>query len=333
MAILLIDAGGTISSRPGEGGALVECPAADMAGLPDLPAGVVMIVERAYAGLSENMDFSDMTSVARAVLDGQARADVDGIVVAHGADIMEECAYLCDLVTPCAKPVVFTGAQRAPGAPDFDGATNLRDAVAVAQHPMAASLGVLIAFGSRIIPAVHAYKCHTSALAAFAGHGANVGSVAGDAVRLPQSRTRPAPLVLCEAGEDVVLLKLTAAMPARLIEAVTAAGYRALVIEGLGAGNAPDAVVEAVAAACMRELTVAIGTRCPGGESGGAYDSGRRLMAAGALSCGRLPAVQARILLCLLFAEGRQPDDIAQTFKWHVTSLTQTERGASEDAA
>ncbi len=55
---------------------------------------------------------------------------IDGVVVVQGTDTIEETSFAWDLVLRSAKPVVVTGAMRAPHEADFDGPANLRDAVA-----------------------------------------------------------------------------------------------------------------------------------------------------------------------------------------------------------
>jgi len=306
MAILLVDAGGTITSRPGAQGALVGREAGDTSegdeALPWSGLGDI-IVTRAYGGLSENMDFADMAAVARAVLDGQARPEIEAIVVAHGTDTMEECAFFTDLVVDGSKAVVFTGAQRSPDAQGFDGVDNLRAAIATARHPGAAALGVMIVFAGRILPAAQAYKAHTTQLAGFDAHDGNAGQVLDGQITLPQPARRLPRLRLATPGDDVALLKLGAGMSPRALQALAGAGYDGIVIEAFGRGNASDAMCEAIAQLCAAGTTIALGTRCTGGGVEPDYDSGLRMMQAGALSCGQLPAVQYRIWLSLQRAQ------------------------------
>jgi L-asparaginase len=67
------------------------------------------------------------------LVDRQAsRSDVDGIVITHGTDTLEETVYLLDLVVRTEKPVCITGAMRGAQNPGADGPANLLAAVRTA---------------------------------------------------------------------------------------------------------------------------------------------------------------------------------------------------------
>jgi DNA-binding transcriptional LysR family regulator len=78
-------------------------------------------------------------------------------------------------------------------------------------------------------------------------------------------------------GERVALITLSAGMSGKLIDAAVAAGYEGIVLAGLGSGNAPDAVVEAVGRALGAGVAVALGTRCLAGSVDGVYSRGQIL--------------------------------------------------------
>lgn len=76
--------------------------------------------------------------------------NVDGIVVTHGTDVIEETAYYLTLTLNTQKPVVITGAMRPATATSADGPYNLYQAVALASHPDSFGKGVMGLFSNTI---------------------------------------------------------------------------------------------------------------------------------------------------------------------------------------
>lgn len=114
----------------------------------------------------------DMTSalwlhIARTVDSLVQQESVDGVVITHGTDTMEETAYFLNLVVPTEKPIVLTGAMRSPGSLSADGALNLYNSVAVAASGEAKGKGVLLVFNDRIHGAREVTKRNTINVAAF----------------------------------------------------------------------------------------------------------------------------------------------------------------------
>src|SRR5690606_4993361 len=94
---------------------------------------------------SYNIGFAQMRVIAEAAIAAAREHGVDGVVVTHGTDTMEESAYLTDLLYDTAAhgtPIVFTGAQFAADTIAPDGARNLVDAIAFAAHPELRGMGV-----------------------------------------------------------------------------------------------------------------------------------------------------------------------------------------------
>src|SRR5690606_25398660 len=78
---------------------------------------------------SQDMSFEIMLKLAKRINELLAQSDVDGIVVTHGTDTMEETAYFLNLVVKSDKPVVLVGSMRPSTAVSADGPLNLYNAV------------------------------------------------------------------------------------------------------------------------------------------------------------------------------------------------------------
>src|SRR6478672_1352250 len=84
---------------------------------------------------SQDMTFTILLTLAKRINALLAQTDIDGIVVTHGTDTMEESAYFLNLVVKSDKPVVLVGSMRPSTAVSADGPLNLYNAVGVAVDP------------------------------------------------------------------------------------------------------------------------------------------------------------------------------------------------------
>jgi L-asparaginase len=300
--ILLLDAGGTISARPDHDGALAASAAEGRLSRLLAAAPVAVQVRQIHTGLSEAMSLADIAAVVAAVIDAQADPAVDGVVVAHGTDVMEETAFLADLTIVGGKPVIFTGAQRAAGDGKTDGQRNLRDAINAAASPALVGAGVTIAFAGHLVPARQAAKMHTSDLRAFRARDGREGRIVGRTATPTRSGVRAQPLPWVTPSAAVETIALGAGSGGVLIAAAADLGFKGLVVSALGRGNAGPVVLDAVKAAIAAGVVVVVASRCPGGRTAPDYVTGRALHQAGAIFAGDLGVSQARILLATLLA-------------------------------
>ncbi|MBQ1919192.1 MAG: asparaginase, partial [Selenomonas sp.] len=136
--IRILAMGGTIAGSAADSAATTGYQAGAV-GVAELLAAVPQV--RAVAEVSGEqlaaIDSKDITAAVQLQMVRRVRellltADVDGIVITHGTDTLEESAYLLDLVHFADKPVVITGAMRPSTALSADGPLNLLDAVRVA---------------------------------------------------------------------------------------------------------------------------------------------------------------------------------------------------------
>lgn len=160
--------------------------------LPDLKDKIELEQEAV-----SHVDSSSMTSeiwlkLARSVQSAVDRDDVDGVVITHGTDTMEETAYFLHLILKTQKPVVITGAMRPATALSADGILNLYNAFQVALDDQSQGLGVLMVLNNTIGSARFSTKTNTTNVATFSGlNTGELGAVIDNAVMYYNRSTRP----------------------------------------------------------------------------------------------------------------------------------------------
>ncbi|RST48074.1 asparaginase [Variovorax sp. DXTD-1] len=321
--VVVLGTGGTIASRYSQShGAVVSQDGGDMLleRVDTLPKGIRVEAEQFSNVGSYAISLEDAFRMAQRIKVILSQHDVAGVVVTHGTDTMEESAYLCDLFVRSAKPVVFTGAQRAADDPASDGLRNLADAIRVAAAAEMRGVGTVIAFEQEFHAARDATKEHSSRTGTFASaeHG-KLGEIDGERVVLQRVPLRRGTIDTLRIDSRVDVVKMAMGVDERFIRCAVDAGARAIVLEGFGRGNTTPAVTEAARAAIRHGVTIAVTTRCPRGRVAPIYGAGGAadLADAGALFAGDLSAVKTRILLALLFGAGADREALRRAVELH----------------
>lgn len=244
-----------------------------------------------------------MLELARAVRVKLDDAQIDGVVITHGTDTLEETAYCLDLLLDAGKPIVFVGAMRNSSELSWDGPANLRSAVRVAAAKEAGELGVLVVMNEELIAALEATKTHTEKTDTFQSRDFGpLGLVDKDRVIVTRKPARREQIVTDRIEERVDILKMYAGADGRFINYAIDYGARGLVIEGLGRGNVTVPALAAIERAIKQAIPVVITSRCPRGRVLDTYayeGGGRQLTRLGAILGGLLPSHKARIKLML----------------------------------
>jgi glutamin-(asparagin-)ase len=121
-----------------------------LAGVPELKDVANVRGEQAFQIASESFTNDHLMQVGRRVSALVKRPDVDGIVITHGTDTLEETAYFLNLVIRSEKPIVLVGSMRPGTAMSADGMLNLHNAVTLAASPDARGKGVLVSMNDEI---------------------------------------------------------------------------------------------------------------------------------------------------------------------------------------
>jgi L-asparaginase len=221
---------------------------------------------------SQDMNDKVWIKLARRINELQARADVDGIVVTHGTDTMEETGYFLNLVVKGDKPVVLVGSMRPATAISADGPMNLYNAVAVAGSPAARGIGVLVVLNDDIHYAREAEKTNTTSLQTF--HSPNRGLAGTVLFGKPRFYSPPIPKHTSGSAfagnvpdslPTVLIVYASANVGAEQVHAAVAAGAKGIVLAGVGDGNATATMIDALAAAAKKGVVVVRSSRVGSG--------------------------------------------------------------------
>ncbi|MEP6493799.1 MAG: asparaginase [bacterium] len=300
--IVLLFTGGTISMRhdPALGGAVPTLRGQDIVALApgiDKLASLEIDDWGSYPG--PHMTIERMWALRQRIAEHLARPEVDGIVVTHGTDSLEESAYLVARSIESRKPIVFTGAMRTSSDLGWDGPGNLGNSVRVATSEDARGNGVMVVMSDRVFTALDVTKAHTQMLDAFDSPGLGPLGVIDDGKVIFRRAmpTRTAILTPAAPGGPVDIVYAFAGADSRLLDASRDVG-QAIVIAGMGRGNVPPDMVDGIARWIADEKPVVITSRAGRGRVGRTYGypgGGRRLAEMGAIFAGPRRPQQARI--------------------------------------
>ncbi len=319
--IAMVFTGGTISMRvdPVAGGAVPALDARDiLAGARGIEDVADVRVEDWGRFPGPHMDVERMWALRARLIELVYEAGVDGVVVTHGTDTIEETAYLIARSVPTTKPIVFTGAMRNLSELGWDGPANLVDAVRVAAHAEAGGYGVLLAMNGRAYSALDVTKAQTHMLDAFESPGLGpVAEVDDEAVIFRRALSvRRALLTPDTLATPVDIIGAWAGADARLLDAVLPTA-RGIVISALGRGNVPTLMADALPKWREAGKPVVITSRTGRGRVGQTYGypgGGRRLGEMGAIFAGSQRPTQARIDLMLALGAGLTDEALRAVF-------------------
>jgi L-asparaginase len=231
---------------------------------------------------------------------------ITGVIITHGTDTAEETAFLLDLTLPAGKAIVLVGAMRPADAVGADGMRNFANAVRVVSDPAAGGRGVMLVMGDAVLAARDARKAATSHVDAFTsfprGAIARVTPASLDWFGPPHRMGEAARFAWPEALPRVAILTAGAGMDEQPVKALLGIGSKGVVLAGMGQGNAPACVIEALKNAAAMGVPVVRSTRVDEGivdRNVEVDDDALGLVAARALG----PA-KARVLLMVLIANG-----------------------------
>lgn len=259
--LVVIGTGGTIAGA-GASSANTSAYQAAVIAVDDIIAAIPAIRDIANVKGEQifQIDSADFTSghllkLAHRVSQLLKSHDVDGIVITHGTDTMEETSYFLNLTVKSSKPVVMLGAMRPGTAMSADGPLNLYNAVVVAASKHAAGMGTLVVMNDEIHTARDVTKTHSLKVETFQSPYGPLGYVVESKPLFYRAPIRPHTLRTefdideIQSLPEVSIVYAHGGMGRAPYDAFAAAGSKAIIHAGFGNGSVPDYME-----AALREL-------------------------------------------------------------------------------
>lgn len=287
--------------------------------VPELAKVANVSGEQVFQIASENMTNEHWLTLAKRVNVLLAQPNVDGIVITHGTDTLEETAYFLNLTVKSRKPVVLVGAMRPSTAISADGPINLYNAVLLAASPDAVGKGVLVAMNDQIQAGRDVSKSNTSAPDAF--RSPDLGMLGYFQGGKPFFYRQVVRKHTTETEFDVSALQVLpqvdivyahANVSPVAVDAFMASGSKGIIHAGVGNGSLAARVKPALINARARGAVVVRASRVGQGilaRNGEANDDELDFVAADTLN-----PQKARILLMLALTRTNSTRDIQRMF-------------------
>jgi L-asparaginase len=269
---------------------------------------------------SQDMSFDILLKTAKRINELLSTPDVDGVVITHGTDTMEESAFFLNLTVKSDKPVVMVGSMRPSTAVSADGPLNLYNAVAVAADPQAKGRGVLVVMNDQIHAAHSLTKTSTTAIQTFMSPIRGVVGVSAYGKNdwynnPPWKHTSQSEFDISNVTKlprvDIVFADED--MEPDLIDASVNAGAKGIVIAGVGNGNMNKVSVDAAARAVKKGVVVVRSSRVATGMVDRNVEVNDDEL--GFIASDELNPQKSRILLSLALLKPQSPSQIQQLFR------------------
>lgn len=309
--IALISTGGTIASKRNPDTGLLTAgvmSGKELSEMCDLPLHLNVDVVSIFQIPSNHMTFHHLITLREKIEKILSNEEIDGIVVTHGTDTLEETAYFLDLVISDKRPIVVTGSQRDPAATGTDAIVNLRQAVLLAADPQCQDMGTIVLFNERIFSGRYVKKEHASNINGFTSYGFGyLGIVDQETPYIYQRPIKREVYTIKNELPSIEIVKCYMGSDGKFIDCAVEHGAKGIVIEAPGRGHAPPFILESVKGAVKKGIPILLTTSAEEGEVKTVYDfpgSAWSLQNEGVVLAGDYDSKKARIKLAVLLASG-----------------------------
>ena len=323
--VVIIATGGTIAGSGSSSTTTVGYKAATVPvdalinAVPELNKIAAVRGEQLFQIASQNMTNDHWLKLAKRVNELLQQSDVDGVVITHGTDTLEETAYFLNLVTKSTKPVVLVGAMRPSTALSADGPINLYNATLLAGSKEAVGKGVLVCLNDQINAARDVTKTNTSTADTFRSPELGLlGYIQGSRVAFYRS---PARRHTANSEFDLMSVdKLPVVEIAygfenvsrTVVDALAGSGVDGIIYAGVGDGNPSELAEQALADARSKGVLIVRSARVGNGivaRNNEVNDDKRDFIVSDTLN-----PQKARVLLTVALTKTRDSKELQRIF-------------------
>jgi glutamin-(asparagin-)ase len=275
--VVIVATGGTIAGAGASSASSATYQAAKVpvdkliASVPELADIAKVRGEQAFQIASESFTNEKLVQLGKRVAQLVKDPGVDGVVITHGTDTLEETSYFLTLVIHTDKPIVVVGSMRPGTAMSADGTLNLYDAVVVAGSRDARGKGVLVVMNDEIHSGRDVTKRINIKTNAFFSQWGPLGMVVEGKTywfRLPaKTHTTQSEFDIDRIATlaEVQIVYGSGNMSPAMYDAAVNAGAKAIINAGTGNGSVPDYLVEKLKAIRAQGIHIIRSSRVPDG--------------------------------------------------------------------
>ncbi len=311
--VVLITTGGTIASKTNQDSGKLSSGAMtgeELASICNLPNDINIEIDSVFQVPSMHITFQHLAELKESIEGHLKDPSVEGVVVTHGTDTLEETAYFLDLTIADSRPVVVTGSQRPPGRLGSDAFINIRHAVYVACSKELHDAGTVVCFNERIFAAKYVKKEHASNIQGFNAFGFGyLGIIDNDVVEIFQKPIKRETYELTNQLPEIDIIKCYLNADGKFIKAARESGVAGIVLEGVGRGQVPPVMMPEIEQAVADGINIVITTSSEEGAVYTTYDykgSTFDLQNQGAILGKDYDSKKARIKLAVALASNHQ---------------------------
>jgi L-asparaginase len=258
----------------------------------------------------------ELSRLVQKVVDDQ---QVNGVVITHGTDTLEETAYMLDLTVKTRKPIILTAAMRNINELGTDGPRNVFSSVEVAASKYSAGCGTVICLNDEIHAAREVTKTYTSNVATFDSPGFGpLGIVDEDGVFFFRKSLRRTYIKTDTIESKTSLLKTFTGDNGEFIDYAREMGTKGIVLEGFGRGNVPPQLTGPIKRCIAENIPIVLVSRCYKGRVLDIYGyegGGASLKQAGVILGHEQSGQKAKIKLMVLLGSGKTMEEIRDSFE------------------